>query len=151
MTSRLARKFATNKAAETQGIHYEEYDSEGPIFQVRLARLGGGNKKLKEKMAELNKPYRRMKVDEIPTATIEKIFLQAFCETVILPHTWQTFVDGKYVDGIEDPATGELLPATAENYQKVLGQLKELLDRLSEEASNFSNYRLATLEEEAKN
>lgn len=151
MASRLAKKFSTNKAAETQGILYEEYDSEGPLFQVRLARIGGGNKKLKERMAELNKPYRRMKVDEIPTATVEKIFLQAVCETVILPHTWQTFIDGKYVDGIEDPATGELLPATAENYQKVLSQLKELLDRLTEEAGNFTNYRLAALEAEAKN
>lgn len=156
--SRLARKFATNKAAETQGILYEEIDSEGPLFQVRLARIGGGNKKLKERLSELNKPYRRMKQEDIPAATIEKIYMQAICETVILPHTWQTYVNGtepgdpgKYVDGIEDPSTGELLPATSENYIKVLGQLKELLDRLIEEATNFSNYRLAALETEAKN
>ena|SRR5690606_34274155 len=149
--SRLAKKFSTNKAAETQGILYEEYDSEGPLFRVRLARMGGGNKKLKERMNELNKPYRRMKLEDIPAATVEKIFLQAVCETVILPGTWQSYVDGKYVDGIEDPETGKLLPATAENYQKVLGQLKELLDRLTEEATNFNNYRLAALEDESKN
>lgn len=151
MTSRLAKKFAVNKAAEQQGILYEECDSEGPLFQVRLARLGGGNKKLKEKMAELNKPYRRMKVDDIPATTVDRIFLQAICEAVIIPHTWKTYVEGNLVDGIEDPATGNLLPATAENYQLVLGQLKELRDRLVEEASDFNNYRLDVLEAEAKN
>lgn len=151
MASRLAKKFAVNKAAETQGILYEEIDSDGPLFQVRLARVGGSNKKLKERLNELQKPYRRMDQDDIPAAKLDEIYMRAVCEAVILPHTWQTFVDDKYVDGIEDPATGELLPSTAENHYKVLSQLRELFDRLINEATKFSNYRLAALEAEAKN
>lgn len=157
MTSRLAKKFAVNKAAETQGILYEETDYEGPLFQVRLARIGGGNKKLKERLNELQKPYRRMKTDDIPAHILEKVYMQAVCQAVVIPHTWQTWVvseenpEGKYVDGIEDPATGSLLPATSENYLKVLGQLKELFDRLVNEATDFNNYRLAALDDESKN
>jgi len=149
--SRLARKFATNKLAETRGILYEEIDAEGPMFQVRLARLGGENRAYHQRINELMKPYRKMKQEDIPQAKRDQLYLQAFCETVVLPNTWQTFVDGKYVDGIEDPNTGNILPATSQNYMVVLAQLTELSDRLLTEATNFDNYRPEALEAEAKN
>lgn len=157
MASRLAKKFATDKRLETQGILYEEIDSDGPLFQVRLARFGGSNRKYQERINELMKPYRKIKQEDIPQKKREEIYLKAFCETVVLPNTWQTWVNGtegdpgKYVDGIEDPTTGQLLPATAVNYQVVLSQLGDLADRLLSESTNFDNYRLAALEEESKN
>lgn len=157
-TSRLAKKYATNKNWETQGILYEEVDSLGPLFQVRLARLGGQNKKYHERINELMKPYRKMRAEDIPTKKRDSLYLQAFCETVVLPGTWQTWVQGtdendpgKYVDGIEDPQTGNLLPATAKNYQLVLEQLGDLADRLLSEAMSFDNYRAEALEAESKN
>ncbi len=173
--SRLARKFATNKSAETLGILYEEVDSDGPLFQCRLARLGGDNRKYQERLGELMKPYRRMKVADVPQKARDKAFLQAFCETVVLPGTWCTWVasepspdgaegilpseteelvskfTGKFVPGIEDPKTGNILPATAANYYLVLDQLTELQNRLLTEATEFENYRLETQEIEAKN
>jgi hypothetical protein len=173
MSSRLARKFATNKSAETLGILYEEVDNEGPLFHVRLARLGGDNKKYSERLGELMKPYRRMKIGDVPQKARDKAFLQTFCETVVIPGTWETWISsdgleseerhqldeqsaapqfsGKWVPGIENPATGEILPATAANYYIVLDQLSELQNRLLTEATEFENYRLETLEIEAKN
>ncbi len=177
MTSRLAKKFATNKSAETLGILYEEVDSDGPLFQCRLARLGGDNRKYQERLGELMKPYRRMKVADVPQKARDKAFLQAFCETVVLPGTWCTWVasttspdvvegalpegdeaaelvakfSGHFVPGIEDPKTGNILPATAANYYLVLDQLTELQNRLLTEATEFENYRLETQEIEAKN
>lgn len=156
MTSRLSRKFATNKHTETAGILYEEVDAEGPIFHVRLARLGGSNRKYSERINELMKPFRRMKQEDIPFKTREKLYLQAFCETVVLPNTWESCSkddegQDKWTPGIEDPATGTLLPATAVNYQKVLEQLPELSDRLLNEATLFDNYRQEALEAESKN
>jgi hypothetical protein len=155
--SRLAKKFATNKVAETRGILYEEIDSEGPLFQVRLARINGHNSAYQRKIGELMKPYRKMKTEDIPESKREAIYLKAFCECCAIPNTWQTFVvseecpEGKYVDGIEDPATGELLPATSQNYVKVLEQLPELKDRLLTESMNFDNYRAEVQEIELKN
>jgi hypothetical protein len=155
--SRLAKKFATNKTAETKGILYEEVDSQGPLFQVRLARINGANSAYSRKINELMKPYRKMKTEDIPEAKREAIYLKAFCECCVMPGTWQTFVtseecpEGKYVDGIENPADGSLLPATAQNYYLVLEQLPELKDRLLTESMNFDNYRVEALEIEAKN
>lgn len=151
MASRLARKFATNKAAETQGILYEEEDYDGPIFQVRLARLNGNHSKYQQRLSELMKPYRRMNTEDIPQHKRDSIITKAFCETCVLPGTWKTYVNGEWVDGIEDPATEKILPATAQNYQLVLDQLDELKDRLLSESMKFDNYRLATLEVESKN
>ncbi len=155
--SRLAKKFATSKSLETKGILYEEVDSEGPLFQVRLARINGHNSAYQRKIGELMKPYRKIKTEDIPEAKRESIYLKAFCECCVIPNTWQTFVvseenpEGRYTDGIEDPSTGELLPATAQNYCKVLEQLPELKDRLLSESMNFDNYRAEALEAEAKN
>jgi hypothetical protein len=149
--SRLAKKFATNKTAETKGILYEEIDSEGPLFQVRLARINGAKSQYQQRLSELMKPYRKMKTEDIPENKREKIYLQAFCECCVMPNTWQTYVEDKYVDGIEDPSTGNLLPATSQNYMLVLDQLPELKDRLLSESMNFDNYRIEAREEEAKN
>lgn len=154
MSSRLAKKYATNKAAETEGIYYEEVDDEGPLFKVRLARIGGDNNKYKEKLNKLMKPYRSV---DISFKIRERIILDAFTATCIIPHSWQTFVTseevpaGEWKPGIEDPASGQLLPATVENYHKVLGQLPELFDRLVNEASTVDNYKFAALEAESKN
>lgn len=166
--NRLARKFATNKAAETLGILYEEIDDDGPIFHVRIARLGPNSKKYHERLGELMKPYRRMKNKDIPEKAQEKAFLQAFCDTTIIPGTWETWVAtaegegitldtdygtfyGKWVPGIQSPINDQILPATAENYYTVLEQLSELKSRLLGEATEFDNYRAETREIEAKN
>ncbi len=185
MTSRLAKKFATNKSAEILGILYEEVDSDGPLFQCRLARLGGSNKKYAERLNELMKPYRRMDQKDIPVAKRDKLYLQAFCETIIVPGSWKTWVcedrsgieaqaeldaqtlmdggevpsveevvakfTGSFVPGVENPDTGEIIPATPANLLTVLTKLPELTDRLVSEATTFDNYRAEIQEIEAKN
>jgi hypothetical protein len=158
MASRLARKFATNKHLETKGILYEEVDDDGPLFQVRLARVNAEHSPYQKRLNELMKPYRKIKLEEIPDKKREEIFLKAFCECGVLPNTWQTWINGteendpgKYADGVEDPDTGELMPATAVNYFTVLSKLPELKDRLLAQSLTFDNYRVEALEAEAKN
>lgn len=151
MASRLAKKFATDKRLETQGILYEEVDDDGPLFQVRLARINAEHSPYQKRLNVLMKPYRKIKLEEIPDKTREDIFLKAFCECGVLPNTWQTFVEGRYVDGIENPDTGELMPATATNYFAVLSKLPELKDRLLAQSLTFDNYRQEALEAESKN
>lgn len=147
MTSRLAKKYQTNKKAEVEGIFYEEVDDDGPLFKVRLARLGGDNNKYKEKLNKLMKPYRNV---EVSFKIREKLVLEAYCATCIIPNTWETYIEGEWKPGIEDPS-GNLLPATVANYQLVLGQLPDLFDRLLTESSIAENYKFAVLETEAKN
>lgn len=165
MTSRLSKKYATDKQAELKGILYEVNDDQGPLFRCRLARVGGENKKHAEKLNELMKPYRRMKYEDVPEKKRDAINLELVCTTIVIPGTWQTYVPGeplvdesgnetptgKWENGIEDPSTGNLLPATTENYKKVLGELTELRETLMREAMNVDNYRADALEAEAKN
>lgn len=155
--SRLYKKYATDKQAELKGILYEVNDDQGPLYRCRLARVGGENKKHAEKLNELMKPFRRMKYEDVPEKKRDAINLELVCSTIVLPGTWQTYVpgvdgsDGHWQDGIECPQTGNLLPATTENYKKVLGELSELRETLMREAMNVDNYRADALEAEAKN
>lgn len=148
----LYKKFATDKKAEAEGVLYEVPG----MFRVRLARVGGDNKKFLKKLNELMKPYRKIAKDDLPEATQKKINLEVYCTTVILPRTWQSWVKdeseagGAWVDGIED-STGSVIPATAENYQKVLGELSDLLLVLIQEAADPALYRTEALEHEIKN
>lgn len=149
--SKLFKKFATDKAAEANGILYTVPE----LFRVRLARVGGENKKIAKKMNELMKPYRKLNTEDIPDHVIRKINLEVYCETVILPNTWQTWVKdeseagGSWVDGIEGP--DGIVPATSQNYQKILGELQDLFKVLISEAADPNVYRKEALEAEAKN
>jgi hypothetical protein len=149
--SKLFKQFATDKKAEAEGVLYEVPGS----FRVRLARVGGDNKKFLKKLNELMKPYRKIAKDDLPEAVQKKINLEVYCTTVILPRTWQTWVEdkseagGSWVDGIND--RDGIIAATAENYQKVLGELSDLLLALIQEAADPALYRTEALESEAKN
>lgn len=150
--SSLFSKFATDKQAEAKGILYEVPG----LFRVRLARVGGENKAFLKKLNELMKPYRKLAREDIPEKESRQINLQVYCSTVILPGTWQSWIKdeseagGSWKDGIEGP-DGSILPATTENYIKVLGELSDLLLVLVGEASDANLYRKDALEAEAKN
>jgi hypothetical protein len=111
---------------------HKETDADGPLFQVRLGCLDGWNISFYRNLLEAMR-------EKLPRELVDELYLKAFCETVILPDTWQTFVDGKPVDGIEDPLTGKLIPATAENCLFVLQQLPELADRLLAKSIEFNH------------
>jgi hypothetical protein len=150
--SNLFKKFATDKKAEAEGLLYEVPG----LFRVRLARVGGENKKFLKKMNELMKPYRKLAKEDLPEATSKKINLEVYCSTVILPRTWQTWVKdeseagGSWVDGIEG-SDGQIVPATTENYIKILGELSDLLMVLISEAADANLFRKEALEAEVIN
>jgi hypothetical protein len=149
--SSLFKKFATDKKAEAEGLLYEVPG----LFRVRLARVGGENKKFLKKMNELMKPYRKLAKEDMPEKESKRINLEVYCSTVILPHTWQTWVkdeetqEGRWVDGIDGP--DGIVPATTENYIKILGELSDLLVVLISEAADANLFRKEALESEIKN
>jgi hypothetical protein len=112
--------FEISVQPETRVFKHTEVDSDGPIFQVNLAPLDANSSYFCGRLIDEMK-------EELSEEKLNEIYCKVFCESVIEPHTWQTFVDGKFVDGIEDPSTGELLEATADNYDRVLKQLPDLM------------------------
>lgn len=150
--SKLYQKFSTDKNAEANGVLY----TVPGLFRVRLARMSSENKKFKQKVNELMKPYRKIPIEDIPENKLKEINMKVYCETVILPGTWQTWVvdeesteGGKWVDGIE--AEDGIIPATSENYRKVLTDLHDVYTHLITEAASPDIYRKEALEAAAKN
>lgn len=144
-TMSLFKNFKTDPNAEKNGVLIEYGE-----FRLRLARIGGSNTDFAKRYEELMKPYRRVPKDQLKADVQEKIVTTVFTETVIKPNTWQTLVDGEWVDGIESES-GEIIPATAENMAKILLELPDLYNALFKEANSITNFLAEARQEDAKN
>lgn len=120
--------FRSDTAAEQEGVELDY----GP-FRVTIARAGGANKSYERLLEALTKPYRRaIQLETLDAKISERIMKEALARAVVL--NWEVLVgaDGNpdsagetWVQGVEDPDTGELLALSWENVLKVL-QHKEL-------------------------
>lgn len=120
--------FRSDIDAEQEGVVLDY----GP-FRVTIARAGGSNKAYERVLEALTKPYRRaIQLETLDAKVSEKIMKEAMAKAVIL--NWEVLVDadglpdadGKdWVQGLEHPDTGDLLPFGWENVMEVL-QHKEI-------------------------
>lgn len=120
--------FRSDIDAEQEGVVLDY----GP-FRVTIARAGGSNKAYERVLEGLTKPYRRaIQLETLDAKVSEKIMKEAMAKAVIL--NWEVLVDadglpdadGKdWVQGLEHPDTGDLLPFGWENVMEVL-QHKEI-------------------------
>ena len=120
--------FRSDIDAEQEGVVLDY----GPI-RVTIARAGGSNKAYERVLEALTKPYRRaIQLETLDAKVSEKIMKEAMAKAVIL--NWEVLVDadglpdadGKdWVQGLEHPDTGDLLPFGWENVMEVL-QHKEI-------------------------
>lgn len=147
----LFSEFLTDKTLEVEGREFVYTAGDGdPLFKVRLARVGGANKKYDQVRERVTSPYRRLKTltDEMQS----QIAYEVFAEAIVVPNTWETYdrTTKSYKPGIEQ-ADGLVLPATVENIIATVKKLPDLYAMLLGEALNIDNYKAVALEEDAKN
>lgn len=156
----LYSEFLTDKALEEKGVQFTYTGGDGkPIFRVRLARSGGGNKKYDQVRERVTAPYRRLRslTDEMQS----QIAREVFAEAVVVDNTWETYVRHEPTDegsdvsytwerGLESE-TGAVVPATIDNICKLVQQLPDLYAVLLSESMNIDNYKKEAREQDSKN
>lgn len=142
--------FETDKDLERNGVWYD-YGA----FRVKLRFAGGANKAYLSLLETTMKPYRRA-IDQglLPPERLQALLQEVFSKTMVA--AWQiAIIDAEtgevsWKDGIE-AKDGTILPVTPENIIATFRNLQSLFTDLIEQGSKTANYRLATLEDDAKN
>lgn len=144
----MYKQFKTDTDLEKQGIVLD-YGT----FRVRVARMGGSNKKFVAQLEQRTKPLRRaIQADTVDRTKLIDVVREVFVDTVILD--WETNVGTEsfpdWKQGIE-AEDGSLLEFNRENVLDALRNLPDLYDDLQEQAGKAALFRAAALEDEAKN
>lgn len=147
----LFSEFKTDKDLEVQGKEFVYTAGDGkPVFKVRLARAGGGNKLYDQVRERVTAPYRRLQTltDEMS----QQIGREVFSEAIVVKDSWETYKreSNTFVKGIEVDS-GEVVPATPEVIAEVMKALPDLYELLAAQAFNMHNYQKVALEQDSKN
>lgn len=145
----MYKQFKTDTDLEKQGIVLD-YGT----FRVRVARMGGSNKKFVAQLEQRTKPLRRaIQADTVDRTKLIDVVREVFVDTVILD--WETNVGTEsfpdWKQGIEASDGVSLLEFNRENVLDTLRNLPDLYDDLQEQAGKAALFRANILEEEAKN
>lgn len=131
----IYEKFSSDTELEKRGIVLDFGNGEW----VRIARMGGGNKKFVQLFESLMKPYRR--AFELGTMDDDKaaeIMHEAFAKAIVLE--WNiTGKDGKPIE------------FNVENCKQLFEELPEFFATIKAEAENRANFNRKAQEEESGN
>lgn len=130
----IKSNYSTDKSKETEGVVI----SLGSDAWIKLARMGGENKKFAKIHAEGTKAYKAVGIEHMPPSELEEVLIKCFAEAVVL--NWE---------GIE--FGGEPIEFSVENCKKVLKDAPEFMRWISEEATKISNFQSKVEADEAKN
>ena len=135
MTS-IYEMFATDEQKEQEGIVHEIT----PEISFTLARAGGFNKRFSKALEKKTRPYRRqIQEDTMDVDLANKLFVEAFAETVLLGWKGVTDTEGKPVK------------FNAKNAVKLLTDLPDLANELREVATKASSFRNAEIKDDVGN
>lgn len=144
----MYKQFKTDGDLEKQGVVID-YGS----FRVRVARMGGSNKKFVTLLEQRTKPLRRaIQAETVDRTKLIDVVRSVFVDAVILGWEVNTGTEEspKWESGIEGE-NGELLPFNRDNVLDALRNLPDLYDDLQEQAGKAALFRAQALEDEAKN
>lgn len=139
----LYKQFKTNSNLETDGIEVkfeEAANKDGTIPTLIIARSGGSNKAYSKCLDTKTRPHRRqMEGKNLKVEIAEAILMDVFIETIL--KGWKFIFD----------ENGNELAFNKENAKKLLQDLPDVYERCQEEAKDAANFRVSSLEDEAKN
>jgi hypothetical protein len=144
--SRIYDAFKTSKDAEQNGVWINI-----PGGRFKLARMGGANLKFQRALQAATRPMmREIQMGLADDAALDKIMRKVFVDTVLLD--WESDDDdGKtrehQIDGDDDLP----LMFSKDAAYKLFDDLPDAYAQLREQASSYSNYRAAAVENIAKN
>jgi len=144
--------YQTSGDLESRGVLIQE-----PNFQIRIARAGGKNTKYRVVAERVLRPVRRaLQLGVISEEVAAEKTADILAEAIILD--WKTrdlngpedLDEAIWIDGVPDPTTFEIVPATVQNIKAALLAAPELAQYLMDQAKDASVFR-EDIEADAKN
>ena len=144
----LRNKFGTNKDVIEQGAWIDICENEdGTVCRLRVKRMNQQNPKFQKEMANHRNAFQgdhfsAKKIDQVQASMIEVV-----SSSIIVD--WE-FMDGDGVRGVTTAPVPEgfpeakpdrYLPFTRENVRLVLLEFPDLLDLITAQASDISNFQ----------
>ena len=142
----IKERYSTNKDTEIEGAWLDiapTNDDGSDMCRIRLARMGGGNKKVEKAYETKFRQYRlgrnsQIDTDDIPERVRLPLLRELYAETMV--NEWENVYDDD----------GKPMKLTRENVIKVFVDNPDLFLECMVFASNRKNYQDST-EEDAKN
>lgn len=121
---KLAKVFGTDKSKEQEGVWIEM----GEGGAIKVARMG--NPSYSKKFQKLTKPYKQaIRRETLSDEIAERILVDSMAEHILLD--WK---------GIEDE-NGNEIPYSLETAKKLLSDLKDFRNYISEMATSIENFK----------
>lgn len=140
--------FETDSRAEVEGVWHDYGD-----FQIRIARIGSGNKKFQSVYEKKTAPYRKaIARNTISEEVAERIINESLVEAVITG--WRTKWEGEWHENtvvVKLDGEVQLAEASKKNVLKVLTDLPELAEDIREVARDLDVFKTADRESDSKN
>lgn len=137
----LYAQFATDKNLEETGIRISygaDGDMTAPAFIV--ARMGGRNRAYQAALMTKMKPYKRqLDAGTLAPEVSESILLDVFVSKIL--KGWENVTD----------RNGQPLECTIENAKRLFTELPDLYSDLIDQAQKAETFRVAELDDVAKN
>lgn len=147
----LSQQYATDTQKEQNGVEMTMFDSpnaDGTFPKFVIARMGGSNKAFIKAMEAATRPYRRqieMKVMDQELA--KKLYMEVFADTIL--KSWADIDLADVTGNEQDKGTKASFNKTSAI--ALMNRLPELYSLLESFSAEMANYRLAGLEDDAKN
>lgn len=139
----LKKVFKADPIKEKAGVWISVSQGEGsPDCEFLVAPTGPSNKKYTAALQASQKKYKHT-FKTMSSQRLNEIFVEVFVDTVLL--------DWKNVEEYRDDQPKGLMAFNKENAKFLLTDLPEVLELLSREAGDFSNFVANQTEVDAKN
>lgn len=141
--SGLYGTYKTDKQKEDEGFELqllEAPNEDNTIPTFTLSRMTRSNSDYMKAMEKASRPYRKkQQLGHMTSAESDEVMLEVFLDVTL--KGWKNVQDDK----------NQNIPFNAANARKLMQDLPDLYERLLTEASEMTNFRAATQEQETKN
>jgi len=146
----LYDSFKTSSKLETEGVSLDL-----GFVKIQVARAGGQNQKYNAALVAINAKHGRALTGRLlPENKVREILYEAYADFIILNWETNTAPEAEapvWVQGIENPDGGELLPFNKENVLATLRALPAIFDEIKTTAESITFYRQSLLDDATKN
>lgn len=137
----IFEQFGVDNKKEEEGVWIEyPCNSDGSIPSFKISRMSTSNKKYMLAMEKATRPIKRqLELNILKPEVGDKIFLQVFCDVILLD--WKNIVTKK----------GDIVLYSKEEALSLMEKLPELYKDLRNKASEMANFIEEEMEDDSKN
>jgi len=144
--SRLLAKFGTNEKAIQEGAWIELLENEdGSTCRIRIKRMNQQNTNFAKQIANHRNAFQTNHVSEKKLSQMQASMIEVLIDTVIVDwdnfENWLDSPEEKSTEGFPGSEKPKYLPFTKDNVRKTLQEMPDLVDFITEQATEITNFQ----------